>query len=89
MAIKTCKDCSADVKEKFLSEAGECVAVAEIISFQSTCTCTSQTHIQVTGLVRRFVMQLQSLTDVHNRKCNVFPQLVRRKITFCCRIFLT
>lgn len=24
VAIKTCKDCSPDVKEKFLSEAGEC-----------------------------------------------------------------
>lgn len=33
MAIKTCKDCSADVKEKFLSEAGECIAAAVIVSF--------------------------------------------------------
>lgn len=32
MAIKTCKDCTADVKEKFLSEAGEYFAVAVIIS---------------------------------------------------------
>lgn len=36
MAIKTCKDCSADVKEKFLSEAGEYVPVAEITSYQKT-----------------------------------------------------
>lgn len=33
VAIKTCKDCSADVKEKFLSEAGECIAAAVIVSF--------------------------------------------------------
>lgn len=31
VAIKTCKDTSADIKEKFLSEAGECAAVAVII----------------------------------------------------------
>lgn len=31
VAIKTCKDSSADIKEKFLSEAGEYAAVAVII----------------------------------------------------------
>lgn len=31
VAIKTCKNCSADVKEKFLCEAGECAVVARII----------------------------------------------------------
>lgn len=71
VAVKTCKDCSADVKEKFLSEAGDYVAVAEIISCRST--CTSEAHVQVPGFVWRFVMQLRSLTDVHNRKCNTFP----------------
>lgn len=35
MAIKTCKDCSADVKEKFLSEAGECVIAALIFSISA------------------------------------------------------
>lgn len=46
MAIKTCKDFSADVKEKFLSEASECVPVAVIISNESACacTCTSQSN---------------------------------------------
>lgn len=39
MAIKTCKDCSADVKEKFLSEAGERIAAAVIISFSFHYTC--------------------------------------------------
>lgn len=43
VAIKTCKDCSADVKEKFLSEAGEYV----IISYQKT-HCTSQSQIRLT-----------------------------------------
>lgn len=38
VAIKTCKDCSGDVKEKFLSEAGEYKVVAVIISFQNTFT---------------------------------------------------
>ncbi len=36
VAIKTCKDRSADVKEKFLSEAGEYVAVALITSYPAT-----------------------------------------------------
>jgi len=35
VAIKTCKDFTAEVKEKFLSEAGECVAV--MISPPGTC----------------------------------------------------
>lgn len=32
VAIKTCKNCSADVKEKFLSEAGEHAVTARFIS---------------------------------------------------------
>lgn len=36
VAIKTCKDFSADVKEKFLSEAGEYVAAAVIVSCSDT-----------------------------------------------------
>lgn len=32
VAIKTCKNCSADVKEKFLSEAGERAVTARFIS---------------------------------------------------------
>lgn len=39
MAIKTCKDCSGDVKDKFLSEAGEYVVVAMTVS--------SKVHIRV------------------------------------------
>lgn len=31
VAIKTCKNCSADVKEKFLSEASECAVIARLI----------------------------------------------------------
>lgn len=31
VAIKTCKNCSADVKEKFLSEAGERAVIARFI----------------------------------------------------------
>lgn len=44
MAIKTCKDCSADVKEKFLSEAGEYVTAALIISLH-------QSHISLSKVV--------------------------------------
>lgn len=48
MAIKTCKDCSADVKEKFLSEAGEYAAVAVISSYRNT--CTSHSVVQLAGV---------------------------------------
>lgn len=48
VAIKTCKDCSADVKEKFLSEAGEYEAVAVIISFRNNLLV----HIQVSQFLQ-------------------------------------
>ena len=38
VAIKTCKECSADVKEKFLSEAGEYEAGSGIISSCAYCS---------------------------------------------------
>uniref|UniRef100_A0A3Q4I948 Serine-threonine/tyrosine-protein kinase catalytic domain-containing protein n=1 Tax=Neolamprologus brichardi TaxID=32507 RepID=A0A3Q4I948_NEOBR len=58
VAIKTCKDCSADVKEKFLSEAGECIAAAVIISFSFHYTCQR---------VQGFVTQLQHV-GIYNKK---------------------
>lgn len=56
VAIKTCKDSSADVKEKFLSEAGEHAAAALIISYRNTSTS------------RSMIQNASAKQDVHNRK---------------------
>lgn len=71
VAIKTCKNCSGDVKEKFLSEARECAVIAKGFFLCFTFVFLSQPHAdsdkkkkKKSSFAQAFTEQEENETDI-------------------------